>query len=100
MQLGETCISGITFRHIAEVGARHEISGRYHPKGRISARGRSISRPCFLADSDRIIMPAYGTYTGGLRTNHAALQGIVDQDALCILTGPTKCHAIPFAAAA
>ena len=28
---------------------------------------RSVSRPCFLYDARRVILPAFGAYTGGLR---------------------------------
>ena len=64
------------------------MSGHYHPKARLSARGRSVSRRCFLLDCDRLILPAYGTYTGGLRSEDAALTGLMRPEALAILTGP------------
>ena len=78
----------LTFRHIAQPGAAGEVSGHYHPKARLSARGRSVSRRCFLLDCDRLILPAYGTYTGGLRSEDAALTGLMRPEALAILTGP------------
>ena len=82
----ENC--GITFRHIAQPGAQGEISGHYHPKARVAARGRSITRPAFLVDDERLIMPAYGTYTGGLHSHHAQLDALMSPRALAILTGP------------
>ncbi len=84
----------LSFRHIAKAGAAAEISGHYHPKARISLRGRSLSRPCMLYDSDRIILPAYGTYTGGLRSDDEALEGLMRQEAIAVLIGP-KPQAIP-----
>ncbi|WP_323785621.1 ligase-associated DNA damage response endonuclease PdeM [Thalassovita sp.] len=78
----------LVFRHIARLQASGEISGHYHPKARVTAHGQSITRPCFLIDSDRIIMPAYGTYTGGLNTSHAVLKHLMRPEALAILTGP------------
>lgn len=89
----------LVFRHIATVGATCEISGHYHPKARLPLRGRLISRPCFLVDKDRIVMPAYGTYTGGLRSDSAALCGLMAPDAMAILTGKTPA-AIPMPRAA
>lgn len=56
----------VVFRHIANPSARAEVSGHYHPKVRLSIAGSHISRPCFLADTNRVILPAFGTYTGGL----------------------------------
>lgn len=79
-----------TFRHIAAPGESAEISGHYHPKARLAGR----SRPCFLADNARIILPAYGTYTGGLWCNDAALTSLMAPNALAILTGP-RALAIP-----
>ncbi|MEL6607488.1 MAG: ligase-associated DNA damage response endonuclease PdeM [Pseudomonadota bacterium] len=84
----------ITFRHIARPGQSGEVSGHYHPKAKISARGKSISRACFLYDSDRVILPAYGTYTGGLRSDDQALSGIMRREACAVLTG-TQTHVIP-----
>lgn len=78
----------LVFRHIARDNAENEVSGHYHPKVRLRARGRSISRPAFLFDGKRLILPAYGTYTGGLRSSDAALAGLMAEDARAILTGP------------
>lgn len=78
----------LTFRHIAEPlepGETGEISGHYHPKVRL--RGRS--RPCLLVDAARVILPAYGTYTGGLRTDAEALATLMGPRALAVMTGPT-----------
>ena len=74
----------LTFRHIAKPGATGEVSGHYHPKARLAGR----SRPCLLVDRDRAILPAYGTYTGGLRSDDAALASLMQTDALAVLTGP------------
>lgn len=85
---------GLTFRHIATAGATAEVSGHYHPKARLSARGRSLTRPCFLRDSRRLILPAYGTYTGGLPCDSPTLSALMDAGAQAILTGP-RLYAIP-----
>ncbi|MEM6888682.1 MAG: ligase-associated DNA damage response endonuclease PdeM [Pseudomonadota bacterium] len=81
-------VGALTFRHIAQLGAQAEVSGHYHPKAHISLRGRSLLRPAFLCDDKRLILPAYGTYTGGLRTTDAALSDLMAADARAILTGP------------
>jgi uncharacterized protein len=79
----EVAIGGLTFRHIADLSENHEISGHYHPKARLASQ----SRPCFLADASRVILPAYGTYTGGLWADDAALTALMRPDALAIVTG-------------
>ena len=75
----------LIFRHIASPGSRAEVSGHYHPKARLSARGRGVSRPCFLLDDARLILPAYGTYTGGLRSSAEPLTALMAADARAIL---------------
>ena len=79
----EFMLETLTFRHIAEPGATAEISGHYHPKARIKSR----SRPCFLLGQNRLIMPAYGTYTGGLWCYDPAIAGLLTPPARAILTG-------------
>ena len=89
--------SNLVFRHIASPGCTSEISGHYHPKATVSFRGRRITRPCFLVDHHKIILPAYGTYTGGLSIRDAAFAAIVGEDAFAILTG-TRAMKVPAAA--
>jgi uncharacterized protein len=86
----ELKLQPFTFRHIAEPQERAEISGHYHPKARLAGQ----SKPCFLADASRLILPAYGVYTGGLRSHDATLTALMARDALAILTG-TRALAIP-----
>ncbi len=85
--LAEWTCEGLTFRHIAEPRGKGEISGHYHPKVGLSARGRHVTRPAFLVDHKRLILPAYGTYTGGLRSSDVALSNLMAADARAILTG-------------
>lgn len=80
---GELTIGNLTFRHIAEARARGEVSGHYHPKFRIAGQ----ARPCFLTDGARMILPAFGTYTGGMEAHHPDLRGHFGPRALAILTG-------------
>jgi hypothetical protein len=64
-----------------------EVSGHYHPKARLKTAARSVSRACFLFDDKRLILPAYGAYTGGLSTSHAPLHALMNPGAMAILTG-------------
>lgn len=86
----ELKLTPFSFRHIADPAERAEISGHYHPKARLAGQ----SRPCFLADAQRLILPAYGAYTGGLPADDPALTTLMAKDALAILTGP-RVLAIP-----
>ncbi len=91
--LAEYAQGPLTFRHIADTGATGEISGHYHPKARLAGR----SRPCLLYDTARAILPAYGTYTGGLRSDDAALEALMRPGAVAVMTGPVP-RALPMRA--
>ncbi|MGY6410001.1 MAG: ligase-associated DNA damage response endonuclease PdeM [Alkalilacustris sp.] len=84
----------LTLRHIAQPQATAEISGHYHPKARLTLGGARLTRPAFLIDRSRVILPAFGTYTGGLSTVAEALSDLMAPDAIAVLTGPTV-RAIP-----
>jgi DNA ligase-associated metallophosphoesterase len=65
-------VGAVTFRHQPEEGACGEIAGHLHPVARVTRRGRSVSRRCFAADGDRLVMPAFGAYAGGLNVRDRA----------------------------
>ncbi|ROT98958.1 ligase-associated DNA damage response endonuclease PdeM [Histidinibacterium lentulum] len=82
----EVRLGALTFRHIAAEGASGEISGHYHPKCRLPGSGGG--RPCFLANRDRLILPAFGAYTGGLACTDPVLQRLMPHPSVAVLTGP------------
>lgn len=88
----ELTLGPLTFRHIATSGAKGEISGHYHPKA--SLRGQS--RPAFLMDASRLILPAFGTYTGGLHSSEPTVRSLFAPNAIAVLTAhapyPVPCH--------
>lgn len=60
-------IGGVALRHRARHGVLEpELSGHFHPKLVIKARGRRIARPCAVRSENRMILPAFGTLTGGM----------------------------------
>jgi len=64
---GELEISGIALRHQPASGwATHEIGAHMHPAARLSMYGYSIRRACFVGNGRRLVMPAFGAFTGGL----------------------------------
>jgi len=69
--MDEAVIDGLVLRHEAQSGeGRPELSGHFHPKWRVSLRGRSIARRCFVATDTKLILPAFGALTGGLDAAH------------------------------
>jgi uncharacterized protein len=70
----------LTFRHEPaptgqggnDGGSVGEIAGHLHPAARILQRGRTQTRKCFATDGARLVMPAFGAYTGGLNIRNVA----------------------------
>src|SRR5262249_19335719 len=63
----EIKLGGITLRHRPAIGAiTPEIAGHMHPAARLLLYGTSLRRPCFVGNGRRLIMPAFGAFTGGL----------------------------------
>lgn len=92
--LAEIQIDGVAFRHIAEPGeGGPEISGHYHPKAGL----RGPRRASFVTDGRRLILPAFGTYTGGLDAGDPAIASLMGPGACAVLTGRTMA-ALPLSA--
>ena len=79
---GETCaeleMGGIMLRHQAVPGWQGtEVSGHFHPKLRINVARRHVARRCFvrcsIGSASKLILPAFGSLTGGMDAGEAAL---------------------------
>ena len=82
--------TSLVFRHQAVAGANAEISGHHHPKAAIPARGTSVSRPCFVTDARRIVMPAFGAYTGGMDVREPAIARLFPRGGRVFLLGKER----------
>ncbi len=87
-------IGGLTFRHEPRDGARGEIAGHLHPKASVVARGRRVSRPCFVADGHRVLLPAFGSFTGGLSLSDPAISSLFPSDYRAYLLGRDRVHKV------
>jgi len=85
----------LVFRHEAKRGAMGEISGHFHPKARVPARAAEISRPCFVADARRVLMPAFGAYTGGLDVKDVAIARLFPRGGRTFLLGRERLFSFP-----
>lgn len=73
--LAEYRCGPLLFRHEPQPGrATGEVAGHLHPKARVRGRGRSVRARCFVTDGLRLIVPAFGAYTGGLDVMDAAFR--------------------------
>jgi uncharacterized protein len=79
--LDELVIGSLIFRHIPGdiPEACQEVSGHLHPGASVHHRGHRIHSKCFASDDRRLIMPAFGTYTGALSLSSDAYNGLFDE---------------------
>lgn len=74
-------VAGITFQHDpARASALETVTpasrvvfGHFHPVALVSLAGRLLRRRCFLVSADRLLLPAFGAYAGGLNILHPAI---------------------------
>ncbi len=74
----EIRIGAITFRHMAFENSAPEISGHYHPCVNLRHKGQTIRRPCFVVTGSKIILPAFGAYTGGMDIKTPEFQSAIN----------------------
>ena len=95
----EVEIDGITLRHEAVEGdPTPEMSGHFHPKLRLAMKGRHVSRRCFVASATKLILPAYGTLTGGLDAHHPEILKKVGPGASALVPVTDRLLRFPIAA--
>jgi uncharacterized protein len=101
--LDELCIGNLTLRHIPGDFAEGccEIAGHLHPGAAIIQRNHRVHSKCFISDGRRLIMPAFGSYTGALNVRSKAFAGLFDVQACKVwMTGKSAIHCFPLSRAA
>ncbi|MGZ8996161.1 MAG: ligase-associated DNA damage response endonuclease PdeM [Rhodospirillales bacterium] len=84
------------FRHAAcRKAGRGEISGHFHPKATVATTGRRYTGRCFVSDGARLILPAFGAYTGGLDVFDPAIGAFLAANFAVHLIGHSRVHAFP-----
>ncbi len=90
---------GLAFRHEGVIGAGiGEICGHHHPKAHIPTRGAVVTRPCFVFDGRRLMMPALGAYTGGLDVRDPAIRNLFPRGGRVFLLGQDRLFSFALAA--
>jgi uncharacterized protein len=69
-------LGALLFRHEPSADGEGEIAGHLHPAARVRRRGRTMLRRCFAADGRRLVMPAFGAFTGGLNIRDGAFMKV------------------------
>ncbi len=91
----ELTLDHLILRHEPTDGpAPGEVAGHLHPCARIRADGRSVRRRCFVTDGERLILPAFGAYAGGLNVRDQAFGGLFATKPLVAALGPRRVHPV------
>ena len=92
-------VAGIVLRHEAvRDDPKPEMSGHFHPKLRLNLHGRHVSRRCFVVSQTKLILPAFGSLTGGLDATHPAILDNVGSDAAALVPVSDRLLRFPLAA--
>lgn len=68
-------VAKVALVHEAKPGQNGpQISGHFHPRIAIAARGRRIVRPCAVRGGQRLVLPAFGALAGGLAAGDPAIR--------------------------
>ncbi|HEX8300791.1 ligase-associated DNA damage response endonuclease PdeM [Sphingomonas sp.] len=95
----EAVVDGLVLRHEADPrDARPELSGHFHPKLRLRLRGRQVARRCFVATETKLILPAFGSLTGGLDAHHPEIVRAVGHNAQALVALEDRLLRFPIAA--
>lgn len=88
----EIGVGGVSFRHQAAKGGIDEVSGHFHPVAAVTIKGRGLRRRCFTVGHQRMIMPAFGAYAGGLNVLDPAVSVLFPMGFEVHLLGDSKVH--------
>ena len=90
-------IGGVRLQHEPAPGITGaEIAGHLHPAARLVGRGATVRRRCFVGDGQRLVMPAFGAFTGGLNVLDAAFRPLFDADSMRVwMLGADGVYPVP-----
>ncbi|WP_267395673.1 MULTISPECIES: ligase-associated DNA damage response endonuclease PdeM [unclassified Sphingomonas] len=95
----EAVVDGLVLRHEAmPAETRPELSGHFHPKLRLRVRGKLVSRRCFVGTGTKLILPAFGSLTGGLDVDHPEIVRATGRGAEALVPVEQRLLRFPIAA--
>lgn len=88
-------VGALTLTHEPEPGRRPgEVAGHLHPCAKVVAYRRSVRSRAFLTDGERLIMPAFGAFTGGLNVLDVAYDGLFAGEPKAVALGRDRVHVL------
>ena len=86
-------VGALRLVHEPQPGAQPgEVAGHLHPAAKVAAYQRSVRRPCFVTDGQRIVLPAFGAFTGGLNVRDVAIAGLFASPPIAAALGRERVH--------
>lgn len=92
----EIAVGALRLRHEPQAGPQPgEIAGHLHPGATVVRRGRAVRRRCFAGDGNRLVMPAFGAFTGALDVFDPAFAGLFRSESLVAhMLGEERVYAV------
>jgi len=96
----ELAVGPLRLRHEPQEGTvSGEVCGHLHPAARVAVRGRAVRRRCFVTDGNRMVLPAFGAYAGGLSVRDAAIADLFPRRSFRVhLLGVDRTYELPASA--
>jgi hypothetical protein len=60
----------------------------------VKSRAGATRSRCFVSDGERLVMPAFGAFAGGLNVRDAAFANLFRRPPLAIALGARRAHAV------
>jgi metallophosphoesterase superfamily enzyme len=60
----------------------------------VISKSGTVRRRCFLTDGERVVLPAFGAYAGGLNARDSAYAGLFGGPVLAGVLGRDRVHAV------
>ncbi len=98
VSVGEHHMGNIVLRHIParRLKDNFEIAGHLHPGATIIQRNIATRAKCFVGDNRRLILPAFGAYTGAVNVRTRAFDGLFDEPSTSVwMLASSTIHRFP-----
>jgi DNA ligase-associated metallophosphoesterase len=95
--LSEAHNRGLSLRHAPGPGrTTHEIAGHLHPAAKLTKHGHTLRRRCFIGNGRRLVLPAFGAFTGGLNVLDEAFAPVFGPDGYSVwMLGEQGLYPVP-----
>lgn len=90
----ESAIRALVLRHHPASGTCREFAGHLHPVAKVVLYGRGVRARAFLTDGERCVLPAFGSYAGGLNACDRAFSPLFPKGFTAHVIGRNRLFAI------